>query len=316
LVLFFKKEHASFPPVTRRRGFDEITPDPSRIGGVAEAPFVRLPDPSTLFSARAARLRVLAADHPMAAYLRFLAAIADAQAGAMAALPSPAPVPSAQLALRTEHAMPALSATELRGNPDFAATLAWLLDHVDLSEAPEAAREAAARVTDGFDLAADILEGAFPVDRVGECLFVAAAMQVHLARLATQLDAAAVRPAAEALCPVCGGAPVSSVVVGWTQASKARYCACSLCGTLWNHVRIKCTSCASTDGIAYYTIEGGQKSIGIETCSACHCYIKHMQQHEEPDLDPVADDVASYGLDLLAREENFRKSGVNPFFLT
>jgi FdhE protein len=115
---------------------------------------------------------------------------------------------------------------------------------------------------------------------------------------------------------VCGGAPVSSLVVGWTAAAKARYCACSLCGTLWNHVRIRCTACGSTDGVAYYAIENGLKTVGVETCAACRSYIKHMQQHEDAALDPVADDVASYALDLLAREQDFRRAGVNPLFLT
>ena len=165
-------------------------------------------------------------------------------------------------------------------------------------------------------LATDILEGAYPVDQVAETLFVAAALQVHLARLAAQLDGTALQPSADGVCPACGSAPVSSLVVGWTAASKARYCACSLCGTLWNHVRIKCTACGSTDGIAYYTIEDGSKSVGVETCTTCRSYIKHMQQHEERALDPVADDVATYALDLLAREQDFRRSSINPLFLT
>ena len=169
---------------------------------------------------------------------------------------------------------------------------------------------------DRTELAADTFGGGYPTDLVAESLFVAAALQVHLARLATQLDAASVQPPAEGVCPVCGGAPVSSLIVGWTQASKARYCACSMCGTLWNHVRIKCTACSATDGIAYYTIEEGSKTIGVETCTTCRSYIKHMQQHEDSHLDPVADDVASYALDLLAREQDFRRAGLNPLFLT
>jgi len=288
---------------------------------VAEAPFVRLPDPAALFSARRRRLLELAEGHQLAEYLRLLAAIVEAQAGVVAALPAPAPVPPPDAALRAEHAMPPISVDQVRGNADLAGTLTWLLDHVDLSGAPGATRDAADAVRampdqERFAFAADILEGAYPADRVAESLFVAAALQVHLARLATQLDAASVKPPVEGVCPACGGAPVSSVVVGWTQASKARYCACSLCGTLWNHVRIKCTACGSTDGIAYYTIEDGPKTIGVETCTVCRTYIKHMQQHEDTRMDPVADDVASYALDLLAREQEFRRAGVNPLFLT
>ena len=298
-----------------------MQPDPSQVGGVAEAPFVRLPDPAHLFAARARRLRALAPGHPMAEYLRFLATVVEAQAAAVAALPPPVAVPAAILAQRAEHAMPPLSVDQVRGNADFAATLAWLLGYLALEDAPEAAQAAlealrAMAEAERFALAADILEGAYPADRIAESLFAAAALQVHLARLAAQLDARAVAPPAEGVCPACGGAPVSSVVVGWTQASKARYCACSLCGTLWNHVRIKCVACGSTDGIAYYTIEGGSKAVGVETCSACRSYVKHMQQHEETQLDPVADDVASYALDLLAREEGFHRASLNPLFLT
>ena len=40
-----------------------------------------------------------------------------------------------------------------------------------------------------------------------------------------------------------------------------------------------------------------------------------MQQHEDTGLDPVADDVATYALDLLAREQDFRRSGISPLFL-
>ena len=301
--------------------FNEMQPDPSRVGGVAEAPFVRLPDPATLFEARARRLRSLADGHPLADYLNFLGHVVDAQAGAVAALPPPAPVPPQQLARAAEHVMPPLSGDQVRGNADLAAVLARILDHVALDAAPDAAQAAAATVRAMTDpqrlaLAADIMEGAYPVDRVAESLFVAAALQVHLARLATQLDAGTVQPLPEGLCPVCGGVPVSSLVVGWTQASKARYCACSLCNTLWNHVRIRCTACGSTDGIAYYTIEHGSKTVGVETCATCRSYIKHLQQHEDVLLDPVADDVASYALDLLARQRDFRRSSLNPLFLT
>ena len=301
--------------------FSKIQPDPSQVGSVATAPFVRLPNPAALFPARAARLAALAEGHVLGDYLRFLANVVAAQGGAVDALPAPAPVPAAQLAMAAEHAMPPLGGIPLRGNADFAGVLAWLLDHMDIAAAPDPAQAAAAAVRAMPDeertaLAAGIMEGAYPLDRVAETLFIAAALQVHLARLAAQLDSAAVHPSADGVCPACGGAPVSSLVVGWTQASKARYCACSLCGTLWNHVRIKCTACGSTDGIAYYTIEDQPKTIGVETCKTCRSYIKHMQQHEDGQLDPVADDIASYALDLLARQDDFRRSSVNPLFLT
>ena len=291
------------------------------MGGVAEAPFVRLPNPALLFATRAARLTELAEGHLMAPYLRFLAQIVLAQAHCVTSLPDPAPVSTEQRAQRAQHAMPPLSDDQVRGNADLLRTLENLLEQADLQNAPDAARDAAEAVRamtteERSTLATDIFGGAFPMDRVAESLFVVAALQVHLSRLAAQLDAKDVTPAAEAICPVCGGAPVSSLVVGWTQASKARYCACSLCGTLWNHVRIKCTACGSTEGVTYHTIEDGPKTVGVEACTKCRSYIKHLQQHEDTKIDPIADDIASYALDLLAVDQNFKRHSINPMFLT
>ncbi len=309
------------PGASAKVDFNHIQPDPSQVGGVAEAPFARRPDPTTLFAYRAERLRTLSDGNTLRDYLRFLASVVDVQASAVAALPAPALPLEAKLALAAEHGMPPLGGQNLRNTPEFAATLARILEHLDLSDAPEAARAALDAVRAMSDderltLAADIMEGGYPLDRVGEALFVAAAVQVHLTRQAAQLDAAIIHRSEHGTCPACGGVPVSSLVVGWTQASKARYCACSLCATLWNHVRIKCTACGATDGIAYYTIEDGDKTVGVETCITCRSYIKHMQQHQDAALDPVADDVATYALDLLAREQEFRRSSLNPLFLT
>jgi FdhE protein len=316
------------PPKDPGASFSDIQPDPSHIGGVAEAPFVRLPDPSILFSNRAARLGALANDHVLAPYFHFLAAIVAAQAACVAAFPRPAPLDPALVSSRIKNGFPPISADEVRKSEDFSGTLAWLLDHLAAggTKMPDEARAAidalrAMAEPERVAFAGEIFEGVLPADRVAESLFLAAALQVHLSRLSAQLDAASITPPAPdslpaGICPVCGGAPVASLVVGWTQASKARYCACALCGTLWNHVRVKCTACGATQGIVYYTVADGPTSIGLEACGACRCYIKHMRQHADPALDPVADDVASYALDVLAREREFRKAGFNPLFLT
>jgi FdhE protein len=105
------------------------------------------------------------------------------------------------------------------------------------------------------------------------------------------------------------------MVVGWQGAHGTRYCGCSLCGTLWNYVRIKCGLCASTAGIAYREIDGGPGSVKAETCESCGGYLKVMQQHKDPHVELVADDVASLPLDLLVREAGYRRGGVNPFLV-
>src|SRR5262249_59552853 len=114
-----------------------------------------------------------------------------------------------------------------------------------------------------------------------------------------RLDADRLVPVGDGACPVCGGPPVSSMVVGWNNAHGTRFCACGLCGTLWNYVRIKCVVCGDNGKITYQEIEGSDGNVKAETCGACHCYVKILQQHKDPDLDPVADDVATLGLDIL-----------------
>jgi FdhE protein len=146
-------------------------------------------------------------------------------------------------------------------------------------------------------------------------LFVAAPLQVHFARQAARLDGKRLVPVGDGACPACGGPPVSSLVVGWRGAHSTRFCACSLCGTMWNYVRIKCTLCGSTEAVGYRQIEGGSDEVRAECCDKCHGYVKIMQQLKNPGLDPVADDVASLALDLLVREQGYHRGAFNPFLL-
>jgi FdhE protein len=150
---------------------------------------------------------------------------------------------------------------------------------------------------------------------LAEHAYVAAALQVHFARLAARLQVDRLTAVAQGACPSCGGAPVSSVVVGWPGAHGTRFCACSLCATLWHVVRIKCALCGSTKGITYREVEGGPGAgkVRAETCEACHGYLKIMLQQVDPALDPIADDAATLALDLLVREAGYRRGAVNYF---
>ena len=319
------KSSAPASPEPTRRPFSELKPDPDKIGISGSVPFVRLPNPDTVFAARADRLRAAAPGHPLEGYLRLVAQVAEAQTAVQADLRARRPAVdatelSADEALRVEHGMPPLSRHVIEADGTFHDSLDALMDGLDLAQAPEPSRAAlaslrAASREDRLDLAVQVFEGAFPLERVAECLFVSAALQVCLAERAARLDASALKPVADGVCPACGGAPVASLVVAWTPADKARYLSCSLCGTLWNHVRIRCTACGSGEGISYYGLDEVSKDVQVETCTTCHSYIKHLHQHRAPMLDPVADDIASYGLDLKITEEGFRRAGLNLLFV-
>ncbi|MFY9623792.1 MAG: formate dehydrogenase accessory protein FdhE [Rhodoplanes sp.] len=292
--------------------------DPVPIGEAATPPFVKLPNPATLFSDRAERFAVLARDHALGPYLRFLAGLCQAQHRALDDLPEPErPSPEA---LAHEHAMPPLDRLRMAADPAYDAALDRLLSLCETLDMPDAARMALSRLASA-DAATRIataraaLVDAPETETLGEHVFVAAALQVHFARLAAGLDAARLVAVGDGVCPVCGGPPVSSMVVGWQGAHGTRFCSCALCGTLWNYVRIKCAVCGSTAGIAYEEVEGGPGTVKAETCDSCRSYVKILQQHMDPALDPVADDVASLALDLLVRESGYRRGGVNPFLL-
>jgi len=287
---------------------------------VGEPAFVRLPEPGTLFAARAARLAALAEGHPLGPYLAFLSRLASVQHDAQAALPAVPPLPETRLAQRLQRAMPPLSGDVLREDGGFAATLDWVGRHAALTDAPAEAEEARARLlampgAERLALADSVFEAAYPAERLGECLYVAAALQVHLARHAARLEASRLRPVGNGVCPACGRAPVASLVVDWAGANRARYCCCSLCGTMWNYVRIKCTFCGGTKGIAYYGIEEGAGEVAAETCEACGTYAKHLHQHKNPQLEAFADDIASFGLGVLVREKGFRRGVLNPLMV-
>lgn len=294
--------------------------EPIPIGEVAKPPFARLPDPSSLFAERAARFKALAPGHDLGAYLLFLAELALVQDGIQAGLPKPSWPPEDAVARAVEFGMPPLDRNRFAADAAFVETLARLLErlhgvtmtpeaaaaHLRLEAADEAAREAMLR---------NLMSDSVPAESFAEHALVAAALQVHFARLAASLDAKRLKPVGDGACPACGGPPVASLIVGWTGAHGTRFCACALCGTLWNYVRVKCTLCGSTKGIAYHGISGDAGNIKAETCESCRAYVKILYQHKDPALDPVADDVASLGLDLLVREQGFRRGAFNPFLL-
>jgi FdhE protein len=291
--------------------------------GIAERdkpPFVRLPKPETMFGLRARRFAALAPGHQLEAYLRFLSELAKAQDRLVRELPAPAMPSQPEMRQRAGHAMPILPREELADDPATPEAFSRLVKLLADVTMPDLARAALARAGQAGDEArramfAAVLADAVPADAFAEHIFAAAALQVVAAQRAARLDPLLPQPVADGVCPCCGGPPVSSAVVGDANIEGVRYVQCSLCATQWNHVRVKCVSCGSTKGIAYRAIEGVADTIKAETCDECRTYVKILYQRKDMELEPVADDVASLGLDLLVTEAGWRRAGVNPFLL-
>ncbi|SFJ50695.1 Tat proofreading chaperone FdhE [Phyllobacterium sp. CL33Tsu] len=294
-----------------------VEPDPTAIGDISSPPFVRLPDPGWIFSTRAARLRQLAETSQVSPYLRFVEGLARAQHDIQVGLPAPGGPDAASVARAREFAMPLIDRSGIEDEPTLNDIFDRLFAAVAPIEKPAAAADALSRVTaasvqDRRAMARTVFSSALPADAIAEHIYIWAALQVHFARLASALDAKMLAPVADGICPTCGGLPVASMVVGWPGSHGARFCSCSMCGTLWNYVRIKCVLCGSTKGIGYQEIDGHGGTIKAETCDECQGWMKILYQDKAPDTEPVVDDVASLGLDLLMRAGPYRRGGFSP----
>jgi FdhE protein len=294
-------------------------PDPTQIGEVSEPPFAALPNPDEMFKRREARLRELAGDSPLSAFLAFVADLTVAQRRALSQL-APVAAPSRDaVAQANAEGAPALDVARIVEEGEFLATLNAFFDAAADIAMPDASRAAFEALRAANDSARTQAARASLAPTAGQDLaqsvFVAAALQIHLARLAAQIDAGALSSIGDGLCPVCGGPPCVSMVVGWHGAHGARFCACAMCGALWHYVRIRCVACGSTKGISYSALEREDAPIKAECCGECGSYVKILYQTSSPHVEPVADDIASLGLDMRVTQEGLRRAGVNPFLI-
>ncbi len=296
---------------------NDLQPDPSLIGGVPKPPLAFLPEPVKLFQARARRFAFLAETNELAPYLTFLAELSRLQARLAVTVPPVAPVEPQRMAEAAKAGMPPIDRAALVSDPGLAATLESLTDGAVELEMPEPGRLALEVVRAADEdgrrwLLTNILNDYIPEDSPAPHLFVAAAVQVHLARLAATLDAEALVPVHVGICPACGGRPVTSSVMGTQGIENIRYAACASCATQWNEVRVKCLCCGSTKGISYRSVETIEATVKAEVCRECNFWVKILYQVKNPSLDPVADDVGSLGLDILMKDTSFRRGGFNP----
>lgn len=273
-----------------------------------------LPDPATLFPRRAARLEALAADHPMADWLRFMARLARAQHAAIAVLPPFEPV------IVTE-GEPPLAFSTYRRDPGWRLALHVVLSEADDSSLPDQTRAAmqALRSRDAGAceaLADAYLSGDVQPAVTGQAMFVAAALSACWTRLASELALPELHLLPQrGRCPACGGSPVAGVITAAGRTPGVRYLHCGLCATAWNHVRAVCITCGDSRSIALLGIEGSGGAVQAETCDECHTYAKMLYQAKDMDVDPMADDLASLGLDMLVDAAGYRRAAPNPLVI-
>jgi FdhE protein len=307
----------------------EVAPTGSWIGNpqggvVAPEPLI-LPDPAARFAATAMRLQALSDGHPMADWLRFMAGLAQAQHDAVATLGSLAGPDAALVRQAVEARMPPLAADGHRRDPLWRESFTVLLDSSDdgpFGDAVPAKARAvmqslrARKAAEVERLADDFLSGGVAPADMGAALYVAAALEVYFTCLAGRLSAADLRLLPErGLCPCCGSLPVSGVVTASGPTPGTRYLHCSLCSTAWNHVRVVCITCGKSGAVSLMGIEGDSGAVKAEACGDCRSYAKMLYQAQDMKVDPVADDLATLGLDVLVAEAGWSRHAPNPLLL-
>ncbi|AIF47587.1 formate dehydrogenase accessory protein FdhE [Dyella japonica] len=293
---------------------------PSHAGVKAPEPIL-LADPARRFAATAQRLERLADGHPLEAWLRFMAALADAQHTVATTLAPAATLSPAQVMQAVEARLPPLAADGHRRDASWSDGLALLLELVDDGQLPPAAQQAMEqlRSSDAASLeklADRFLRGGLSATDAAAAVYVAAALQVYFTCSAARLDAADLRLLEEReLCPCCGSPSVAGVITATGVTPGTRYLYCSLCSTAWNHTRAVCITCGGTRRLSLQAIEGDPGVVKAETCGDCHTYAKLLYQLQDTQVDPYADDLASLGLDLLVAEAGFARHAPNPLLL-
>ena len=297
----------------------DLDPSSRGLGEEVSLLYAVLPDPSKLYLSRCKRLRLLASGHMLEPYLSFAADVTETQHEIQAGLSDPVLPPLDQMREALANEMPPVGVTAIELGEDAEIILSQLLERLrggSLTPEARAAVEslASATVEKRYQLLGGAAKGA-PADNIAERVLVLASLQVYVSRLASKLASEDLKPIVDGLCPACGCPPISSSVVGWPKAENLRFCMCSMCGTMWNVVRIKCVFCSSTEGINYHHIEGKPETVKAETCGQCQRYLKILYHVKDHELDPLSDDVASLDLDMLLAAEGWQRGGHNLFLL-
>ena len=297
-----------------------LTPEEIASQAGSAIPFLRMPERSTVFAERAARLRQVAPGHPMEGYLLFIADVADEQQALLNDMPPIRLPAAADMEKSNEHGMPPLNFQTHARDQQWCNVLRHMLRALELRTSGrlnEVVLQLEGRRDELYEAqASKLLAGVtFGLD-VAAAPLIGAGLQVYFTHLAIAIGETSIpRIDVATICPCCGSRPTASIArIGGAEAGY-RFLHCALCNIEWHMVRIKCTQCESTKGISYLAIDDGsavdKKPIKAEICEECGTYLKICSMDRDPHVEPVADDLASLSLDLLVVETGRQSSGVN-----
>ena len=251
------------------------------------APPLLFSSPKNLYQRRAARLRELAQDHPLADYLLFAAAIADAQLELLENMPIPQD-PRLETLSAEQLAHQPLNAQHWQRDPIWRTLLTALLEKLKPSANDQILTtiEWLEKASDSEleELADNVLAQEFATISSDKAVFVWAALSLYWLQLVQQIPHNAKQESTENLhcCPVCNTAPTASLVHFGSQQG-LRYLHCALCESEWNMVRSQCSNCGQNKELDYWSIDDYMAAIRSESCGSCKSYFPRKRTESGSD---------------------------------
>ncbi|MDC2826260.1 formate dehydrogenase accessory protein FdhE [Rodentibacter pneumotropicus] len=277
-----------------------------------ETPAILFANPKNLYQRRAKRLRELAKEHPFADYLLFVADVVESQLNILEKNPLE------KQSFEHLSSVEPLNAKTFKRNSIWREYLSEILHEIKLKANEQVLTTIESLEKAGTaeleQMADQLLAEEFNLVSSDKAVFIWAALSLYWLQLTQQIPHHSRLENAENLhlCPVCSSLPISSIVhIGTSQG--LRYLHCSLCESEWNLVRAQCTNCNGHDKLEMWSLNEELALIRAETCGSCESYLKMMFQEKDPNVETVADDLASIFLDVEMEEKGFSRSGINPF---
>ena len=114
-------------------------------------------------------------------------------------------------------------------------------------------------------------------------------------------------------CPVCGS---SAQLAKLEKEVGKKILYCSLCGTEWRFMRIKCPFCCTEEQKSIKFLKEEKGPYRIDVCEQCKRYIKTLDERKGGDekraFIPSVEDLATMYLDIVAEKEGYERSWFFP----
>ncbi|QCR34614.1 formate dehydrogenase accessory protein FdhE [Nissabacter sp. SGAir0207] len=294
------------------------TDAPSSRASVAHAiPPLLFANLKSLYARRAERLRKLAEDSPLQDLLIGAALVAEAQQQVLHDHPLTMEIEPV-LAASGNSAQPPLNLHTFERAPHWRTLLHALVEELRPQVDPHwrAVLENLEKCSES-ELESDataLLSREFSQVNSERAPVIWAALSLYWAQMASLIPGKAHVEYGEhrQFCPTCGSIPVSSLMhLG--AVSGMRYLHCNLCECEWHVMQAKCSNCEHTHGLNYWSLEYALSPVKAESCDDCGTYLKILFQEQDPNVEPVADDLATLVLDAKMEDEGYARSSINPF---